>query len=240
MADNPKITEELQKSDAGILVTMYEIDLLRFGGTILRFTSGSDGAGNTIAFNSNSYPPLPITIDGFEAASNTAFPRPRMKVSNILNAVSSVMANFNDLLGAEVTRIRTFSQFLDGFPEADPAAKFPDDIFIIDRKVLQNNLIVEWELASILDQEGAKIPNRVIHKNGCPLIYRRFDTSFPGNFDTTRATCPYGGSAAFDANDNATTQDKDVCAKRLSSCKLRFPSPEIVPLESFPGVGRTR
>lgn len=240
MADNPKITQEAQMADAGVLVTLYEISLERLDGTILRFTTGSDGAGNSIMFNGNTYVPLPIEIDGFEQSSNTAFPRPRMRVSNILNAVASVMANFNDLLGAEVTRIRTFSQFLDGFPEADPAAKFPDDIFIIDRKVLQNKEVVEWELASILDQEGTLIPGRVVHKNGCPLIYRRFDASFPGNFDTTRATCPYGGSAAFDANDNATTQDKDVCAKRLTSCKIRFPFPEILPLESFPGVGRTR
>ncbi len=240
MADNPKITEEAQKADAGILVSMYEINLVRLGGTVLRFTAGSDGLGNSIMFNGNTYVPLPIELDGFEQSSNTAFPRPRMRVSNVLNAVATVMANFNDLLGSEVTRIRTFSQFLDGFPEADSGAKFPDDVFIIDRKVLQNNTIVEWELASILDQEGTLIPGRVIHKNGCPLVYRRFDASFPGNFDYTRATCPYDGTSSFDANDNATTDDKDVCAKRLVSCELRFPSPEILPLESFPGVGRTR
>ena len=42
-----------------------------------------------------------------------------------------VVTDLDDLLGAEVTRIRTFEKYLDGKPEADPSAKFPDDSFML-------------------------------------------------------------------------------------------------------------
>lgn len=242
MADNPKITEQVQQFDAGVMITLYEIDLTRLDGTtILRFTPMSDGAGSAVVFDGNTYSPLPISIEGMDKSTNTAFPRPRIKVSNILGAVASVIVNFNDLLGVPLRRIRTFSQFLDDAPEADPDAKFPDDIFIFDQKISHDNVSVEWELASTLDQQGLRLPRRVIQRNGCTLIYRRFNPD-TGNFIYIgRVNCPYEGANSFTVEDKSTTdKSKDVCAKRLGSCQLRFGSTEPLPILAFPGVGRTR
>lgn len=242
MADNPKITEQVQQFDAGVMITLYEIDLTRLdGSTILRFTPGADGAGSAIVFDGNTYIPLPISVQGFDKSVNSAFPRPRVTVSNILGAVSAAIVNFNDLLGVPMKRIRTFSQFLDGASEADPDAKFPDDIFIFDRKVAHNNEAVEWELASTLDQQGLKLPRRVIQRNGCTLIYRRFDPVTGDFIYTGRVNCPYEGTNSFTIEDAATTdKSEDVCAKRLGSCQLRFGMNEPLPILAFPGVGRIR
>lgn len=46
------------------------------------------------------------------------------------------------------------------------------DIFYIDRKIQEDSTNVIYELASLLDIEGIKLPSRVLLSKNCPLTYR--------------------------------------------------------------------
>lgn len=46
------------------------------------------------------------------------------------------------------------------------------DIFYIDRKVQEDAINVVYELSSLLDVEGVKLPSRLLLSKNCPLTYR--------------------------------------------------------------------
>ena len=45
-------------------------------------------------------------------------------------------------------------------PDANASIRFPDDVYYIDRKSLENRQVVEFELAAIFDLSNVKIPKR--------------------------------------------------------------------------------
>ena len=44
----------------------------------------------------------------------------------------------------------------------DPTAKFPDEIFYIDRKTTENRSVIEFELAASFDLHGVRVPKRQV------------------------------------------------------------------------------
>lgn len=235
--DVEKIETQAQHFDAGAIVDLYEMDLQHLDGSVLRFTSGVDADGNAIVWDGFTYLPLPIVVSGFEASANAQFPRPSMSIANVNGAVTAVNLAFDNLLGVRVRRIRTFSQFLDGGTDPDTTAKYPDQVYQIERKTGQNKLMVEYQLSSPIDASGATIPGRTINRNGCPLSYRIWNAT-DGVFE--QGKCPYAGTLLFKVNDEPTTSEsEDVCGKRLNSCELRF-GPVVLPIQAMPGVAGVR
>lgn len=113
-------------------------------------------------------------------------------------------------------------------PSADPTAEFPDDIFFIEQRTVENRNVVEFQLAAAFDFQGFQLPRRPIIQNVCAWIYRSSE-------------CGYTGTAYFDANDNPVpTAAQDVCGKRLSSCQARFGGNNPLPFGGFPAAGLTR
>jgi hypothetical protein len=84
------------------------------------------------------------------------------------------------LVGAKVTRRRTLQKYLDGSPQADPLQEFPIDIFYIERKTQETALAITWQLSSILDLEGVRLPRRVITQNLCLWKYRSSECGYTG------------------------------------------------------------
>lgn len=236
MSLNADIASDVQKSSVGNLVTLFKIDCTSLGGAVYRLVPATI-SGSTVYFNSQEYLPIDIEATGFEYKGKGQLPRPRIKVSNVLNTMAGAVMEFNDLLGAEITRIRTFEKYLDGQPEADPLAKFPEDIYIIERKTVHTKNIIEWELSAYMDFEGRSLPNRQILRDTCIWSYRVWDGD---SFDYTNATCPYTAASGFKNDGTPTTiSGEDICGKRLSDCDLRYEN-DPFPFSGFPGVGKTR
>lgn len=190
----------------------------------------------TMVFDGNKYFPQPIHAEGFERNSQGASPRPKLSVSNTTRILMAGIITLNDLVGATFTRQRTFRKHLDDGSDPDPTAVFPLDVFRINRKLRQNKKIIEFELASPTDQQGALIPARQCLKRTCSHRYRRLDP-LTGTFDYTKATCPYSADAYFTQRDVASSDlADDVCGKQLSSCKKRFGT-QPLPTRAFPGIG---
>ncbi len=234
------IATGIQRLNTDAVVTMFDLDLRSLGGGIFRFTSARlDGTSpEPIVWRGDTYLPLPISASGFDMSSSGQFPRPKIMVSNVLSTIKSEMLQYNNLIGATVTRWRTFRKHLDDGDDPDPDIFFPPDVFKIDRKSAETSSQIEFELATILDQEGTMLPRRQVLRNTCTHIYRVYDVALT-EFDYSRATCPYAGTNYFDENGNAVTNPAlDNPSKLLTTCcKKRFPN-EALPTRAFPGVGR--
>jgi lambda family phage minor tail protein L len=189
-----------------------------------------------LTFQGQVYEPIPVQMTGIAWSGRGPAPRPRAAVANIGGVLSSLLATYGDLVGAKVTRITTYRKFLDDQPTADPTSYWEPDVWRIERKMVQTPQLVEWELASILDQEGRRLPGRHMLRDACSWIYRRWTGT---GFDYSTATCPYTGTGYFTVTGELTANPADdKCGKHLSDCRKRFPVPETLPSSAFPGLNK--
>lgn len=128
------INDDVQGLSPGALVTLYELDLRDIGGDVMRFHGYQTGP---VKFQGKTYSPWAIAAEGFERTGEPQQPMPTLSVGNIgkdangepiAGVISSLCYALQDLVGATVTRRRTFSKYLDGRPTADPLAEFPPEI----------------------------------------------------------------------------------------------------------------
>jgi lambda family phage minor tail protein L len=229
------VYEELSTLAPSAIIELFELTLdttLHGSSDTYRWHNGCNAnvTGN-ITWNGNTYTRLPIQAEGFDYTNTGTLPRPSLTVANLDGTVSTLLLLVNattpgnDLGGATVKRIRTLKKYLDGEAAADPHAKFPDEIWYIDRKSGESRDSVSFELASKFDLAGVMLPKRQVIANICQWRYRSTE-------------CGYTGSNYWDANDNVVgTLAQDKCGKRLSSCKLRFGENAELPFGSFPGAG---
>lgn len=229
------ITADVQSLEAGEFVELFELDCTSFGGDLLLFHGYiNDGP---ILWQGKQYEPWAIDAEGFSRNGIGALPTPLLRVGNIttnaqgeqvVGVISSLCIAFDDLIGARITRRRTFAQYLDGKPEADPTQELPPEIWLVECKTAENREFVEFELKSAIDFEDQRLPARQINANFCPWVYRG-------------AECNYTGSAMFDADDNPVIDPaKDKCGKRVSSCKARFGQWEVINFGGFPASDTLR
>lgn len=219
------IRRAIQTLDPGKKVELFEFDATMLGVIGKEyFHPGTDLGRQPIVWQGVTYNPWPIEASGFEINGRGQQPAPHLKVANIGGAMSALAIAFDDLVGAKVTRRRTLARYLDGQPEADPTAGFPDDIFWVERKVGENRVYIEWELSSLMDVEGVMLPLQQVLST-CPWIYRG-------------AECTYTGGAVADEMDIATTDPtKDRCSKTLKGCQYRF-GKNPLPYGGFLGAGK--
>lgn len=179
-----------------------------------------------VTWQGRFYQVIPVETEGFEFQTSGALPRPSIRVSNVGGMISSLINNYNDLIGAKLTRKRTLAKYLDGQPQADRNAAFPDDIWYVEQKTLENDTVVSWELSSSLDLEGLQLPRRIVVANTCLWFYRG-------------SSCGYTGGAVAKIDDTPTSNlAEDVCGKRIASCKLRFGENAVLPYGGFPSCSR--
>lgn len=233
----PKVQAEAQRFSAGNLITLFEVDATAIGGEYMRFTASVGENNQPIRFGGHEYFPTDIEADGFEVNGRGTLPTPIIRINNAVKVLQAGVVTLEDLLGATVYRIRTFRDFLDDGIDPDPEAKFPVDIFKIERKVGQNKVYIEFELSAAMDQEGRMIPGRQIIRDYCTHIYRVWNP-VTEEFDYSKATCPYAGFGNYDENNTPCNPAQDRCGKRTSSCKMRFGENNQLPTRAFPGVAR--
>ena len=228
-----------QAFDPGTVVHMFDLDLTALGGDVYRFTSTAF-PGEQIVWRGNVYAPIDVEAEGFEWSGRGPLPTPKIRIVNANMVIGAAALEFGDLIGGTLTRWRTFKQFLDGQPNSDQNAYYPLDIYRIERKSTHNKVYIEWELAAAMDQEGRQLPGGQILRDTCTHRYRVWDP-MAGEYDYSKATCPYNDTAKFTIAGSPTIDPtKDVCSKLLNGgCVIRFGSNSL-PTRAFPGVAKTR
>ncbi len=224
------ISQEIQALAPSALIELFVLDtsVAIAGGSMYYFHAGTNQLGGPVVWQGIVYQPLPIEASGFDFITRGSPPRPKIKVANTGGLFSALIDGSDDLIGCKVIRKRTFVRYLDSVnfsrgtnPQSDPNQHLEDDIWFVDRKVSENKYLVEWELASALDLSGIMLPYRQVIQNSCPWKYRGPECGWTG--------------AYYDVNDQPTNAANDFCAKKLSSCKVRWGTASY-PYGGFPGV----
>ena len=230
---------DLQAISPSAIIELFTLELnaLQHGvTTTYRFHAGTSlNSNGELVWAGNSYTRFPVEAEGFAYEGKGALPRPKIRCSNILGTITSILLSLpKGLEGAKVTRIRTLARYIDAvnFPGGvnpygtpDPTAEFPREVYYVDRKAAETRDVVEFELAAAFDLIGVRAPKRQCISNICQWVYRS-------------AECGYTGTNYFNESDQSVASAaQDVCGKRLNSCKVRFGANAELPFGSFPGVG---
>jgi lambda family phage minor tail protein L len=224
------ITTEIQKLEPSAVIELFVLDCTDIGGDVFRFHAGTNELSANITWQGNVYTRFPIQASGFEVSAQGSLPRPRLRASNVLSVITTLLLELDDLAGAAVYRKRTLKKYLDAVNfeggvnlDADPDAHFVDDKYYVDRKITENRDVVEFELSAAMDLAGISVPRRQVIANLCSWEYRGGE-------------CGYTDTRYFKADDSETTDStQDKCGKRLSSCKKRFGTGTDLPFGGFPG-----
>lgn len=226
------IQKEIQSLSPSAIVELFELDLSSYDEHSMFFHAGTNEVLSPVVWQGKTYQALPIEAEGFEITTQGTLPRPKLRVANINGIFSAAIREYDDLVGCKITRRRTFVKFLDtvnfkeGNPQADPNQYLPDEIWYIEQKASETKYVIEWELSSAMDLQGVMLPRRQIIQSMCPFVYRG-------------AECGYNMAYYFNKDDKPCLKADDFCAKRLSSCEVRFAkSDNIVRFGGFPGATR--
>jgi lambda family phage minor tail protein L len=212
MSVDPAIAVEIQKLDPSAVIELFELDTTELGGEIFRFHNGTNKLAQNLVWQGEEYIRFPIQVTGFEFSGQGQFPRPQVTVSNALSAITTVLLQYGDLIGAKFTRKRTLLKYLDAVnfpggvnPDADDSVFLADDIYYVDRKSSENRDQVQFELASAADLQGVKVPRRTVIQSICPWIYRGPDCGYTGVplYDESDDELPMPSSAEAIAMRNA-------------------------------------
>ncbi len=220
----------------GALVTLYVLDATAHGGDVFRFTTGSFGA-DAVVFSGEPYSPVPCEVTGLSWNGDGAIPTPQFQVSNIAGQFVTAVLGTDSLLGARLTIIKTFDQFLDNGESPDPNSHFPHEEFYVDQLSKMDNETVVWKLAALFDLRGVKLPRRQVLRDACTNRYRRYVNN---GFDYSNVTCPYTGDQSFNLQNESVGATQDKCALNLAACRLRFGTSATLPFSGFPGAARIR
>lgn len=241
MADNippvhPKeITLESRKAFTDPIIDLFELDLTSVGVGVFGFTNSYQEDGKPIFFNKRPYVALPIKAEGFEYKGDGSLPTPTLTLATVDKITAAMVLNNRDLIGCKVTRIRTYEKFLDNGSEPNPAARFQNEVYVINRRNTLNEFQISWELTNIINFENKQLPRNQVIKNYCTYIYRQYrngkfiiDPHYP---------CPYMGEQCFDEKNNPCDKNKDKCNKQIEGCRARYGN-AVLPYQGFPSVPR--
>ena len=202
------IFDELLKDSPLAVIELFELHLdlaIHGSDTIYRFFNGVVVQTQTgeIIYQGKTYMAMPVEADGFEyKVGQSGFPRPTLRVGNLFSVVSALLENVNettygnDLTGAKVIRRSRLTSFLDdgNFDnDTNPYVptngtltheELPQEIYFVNRKVIETRDVVEFELAASLDLENIRGPKRQCLQNICQWQYK-------GGADGTLEGCPW-------------------------------------------------
>ena len=162
--------------------------------TTYRFHAGANlNSFGEVIFQSQTYQRVAVQTQGFEKKSTGVLTRPVITFSNLggivqnpATGITRTMSDFlaivnfvtphNDLIDAKLTRKMPLASALDnanfssgtnpfGTPSAD---RLRDEIFVIDRKAIENRQIVQFELTAAHDLENRLIPQRTVTRDLFP------------------------------------------------------------------------
>lgn len=236
MSINAATQRELAGLEVDARVFLYKIDLNPIGvATTYYFSPHSLNSAN-VSFGGQVYTYGAVHISEISQDGSGENSRPSLTLRNENNFVSSLCVQYKDLLGAEVTRIKTLKAFLDTQPLANGNNHITRHVFEVSQKKALDEQFGVFELKSMASIEGRKFPKQVCLKNFCTRTYRRWNgTAF------VAGTCPYVGGSMFTRDGLATVDPYlDVCSKDLKNgCEKRFPN-LTKPTWAMPGMQRVR
>lgn len=107
------ITADLYRLAADRIVELFELDATAIGGSVSRFCNDANQLGVDVVWQGNTYLRFPIEAKGFEFSGKGQIPRPTLRVANVTGLLGALVRDYDDLIGAKLTRRRTLVKYLD-------------------------------------------------------------------------------------------------------------------------------
>ena len=207
--------DQLHDLEATAIIELFEVNAKKYGLGIYRFHPGKVINGD-LSHGGKIYKSIPVEIEEMETKGDGTLPRPRLRIANVDGFISDIINGRDDFVGLRFTRKRIFLKYLDAvnfyhgenpFGDPDVNARFPDDKFIINQKIVEDKDVVEFELASVLEMDTVKIPSRQVISNYCSWTYRGRGcnygnkNAFPATLFETATDEQFVGVPKADAND---------------------------------------
>jgi len=182
-----QVNAEATLGNPSALISLYELDAryISAAGQQFFFHPGVNGLLQPVTYNGITYTPYPVEITQMEMPGNGSLPRPKVRAANINGFLSQFLLTEGDLVGAKFIRRRVYARFLDNsnfpnnvnpFGTPDPTAAYDDEIFYINRKVTENQELVEFECVTPLELDNVQIPYRKVLGTVCPFRFRDAET----------------------------------------------------------------
>lgn len=224
-----KFENQLQSLFPGEVVTLIEVDGSKFGARIYRFhgenisytpeeimqaqASGKPLPSKTITFRGEEYGARPFGISGINLTSDGKANKLTLILSNVDQAVSALIRQYNGMVQAKVTIWVTIRDNINEDGSIDDG-DYRKMVYFIERPKQVDYKTASFELSSPIDMDGIYIPARLV-QSVCYFASRGWYRSGNG--------CDYAGNRYFDKDNNPVDDPAlDFCAGTVDACKLRF------------------
>jgi len=255
------VTSALQEIAPSALIELFQLELnvAQHGVAETYYFHAGTNANDygNLVWDGQAYMALPIEVEGFEYSGQGTLPRPKMRISNLMGTITSLILTLPEgLEGAKFTRIRTLGRFLD-------AANFRSDEYLLTEDgfalMYEDSTFIYQEVGNpfgtpdpiaefpreiyFVDRKSAE--NREIVEFELASAFDMAGIRAPKRQCITRcqwvyrsAECSYIGTNYFNASDAPVANaNQDVCGKRVDSCKARFGQNAELPHGGFVGIG---
>ena len=221
-----ELIEVVQEQEIGDnFIELFEIQLPS-GNTAFLYNGFDDSSLDNIYFPDsigsvlNEYIAMPIMIEGIDVKSSGASSRPTLTLANIPGIARTLVNDGDgtrdeqllinileaegiftsqDLVGSKVTYRTTLLKYTYNANQVpERPTEFPKASFYVNRVATEAGPLMSLELASPLDMEGFRLPNRYVIGKYCPWKYQGFYENGQGG-----CTFPLNsrGNLFFDEND---------------------------------------
>lgn len=169
----PSVTTNLNvavlQSTVSPYVELFEIDCTNITGMGIIYYLTAEST--PLVFGGRTYTPFPLEISGISSSADGAPARPTIEISNVRDVtgaltrfIGSLAFIHEDLIGAKVTYIRTFSDYLN----LSSRISAPPLKYFIAKKLAHNKTTLKFELRNPIDKERAFLPKRQMLKRDFP------------------------------------------------------------------------
>lgn len=156
-------------------IELFELDCTNIGGSIYRFTANAHpSGGGGLSFGTKLYLPMPIVTSGWDFTATGTTPKPTLSISNVNKTLMGPILALGDLVGSKLTRVRTFARYLDDGETPSSTTFIGPDVYFVEQKTVHTNSVITWQMTSIIDRMGMKIPRRQVLKDPTPLTPQGF------------------------------------------------------------------
>lgn len=162
------LQQDIKQPYIGNIVELWEIGFSQFSGDPSDIIRISPHISQQTFWRGLLYDPFPIESSSPEKDLNRAPSRINLRISNVNKSIFLKAQQYGDLIGANVTRWRTLSKYLDGEPEADPNEHWPIERYEIIQLSQFSRESIEFILANKLNLPNVKLPLRQCMKDDIP------------------------------------------------------------------------
>lgn len=152
-------------------IELFTLDASRFGGVVYHFTNTPSSTGAGIAFNGITYQPIPIEATGFDITSSGTLPKPHLIIGNVSKTLLSAVLSLGDLVGAKLTRIRTYEKFLDAGSSPNGSAYIGPEVWLVEQMTQRTASSIQWSLTTTIDRLAFHAGRQVLKDQSVKNLY---------------------------------------------------------------------